>query len=226
MTEVPVIASKSHLEKMINNRDYSVLINYNPPTRCLNSEHSKQTFSHDLSLLEIRATLLSCIYYSARMVKELSVHDIKCSFEDKSSKSEYLDEINLHLEKLKNMYIQLESDPPIPVSKSVFGSFFSSKLFVFNKSKMLSIIINFIELIQMLGSTVKNSVFTDDEIINKIKMNAAELTIGFEKSLAYCECIISKTINEIDSSRKLEGRKEVLEILTNMIDVSNIVYYK
>lgn len=233
MNEIPEIASKSHLEKLINNRDYSVLINYNPPARCLNSEHSNQTFTHDLCLLEIRATLLSCIYYSAYMVKELSVQDNKCSpeingvnFEDKSSKSEYLDKINLYLEKLKNIYTQLESDPPIPVSKSVFGSFFSSKLFVFNKSKiMLTIIINFIEFIQMLGSTVKNSVFTDDEIIYKIKTNATELTIGFEKSIAYCQCIISKTVNEIDSSLKLEGRKEVLEILTIMIDVSSLIIY-
>lgn len=227
MNDAPEIASKSHLEKMINNRDYSVLINYSPPTRRFTSEHSKQTFSHDLRLLEIRATLLSCIYYSTQMVKEFSIQDIKhSSSNDKSFKSKYLDQINFNLEKLKNVYTQLESDPPIPISKSIFGSCFSSKLFILNKSKiMLTIIINFIELIQLLGLTVQNSDVTDDELVMKIKVNAVELANGFEKAIAYCQCIISKTINEIDCSLKLEGRKEVLEIVTNMIDVSSIIIY-
>lgn len=228
MNGVPEIASKSHLKKMINNRDYSVLINYCPPDRCLTSEHSNQTYSHDLRLLEIRAVILSCIYYSACMVKEFSAQDIKSvscvenehKLNDELPRSEYLDELNLHLEKLKNLHTQLECNPPVPISKRIFGSFFGSKLFSLDKS-MLNIIINFIDLIQTMGSTIKNPVCIEDEWSNKMKDNATELTNGFEKTIAYCQCVISKTINDVDSSLKLEGRKEVLEILTNLIDVSN-----
>lgn len=229
MDEVPFIASKSHLEKMINNRDYSVLLNYSPPEQCLNSEYSNKIFSHDLRLLEIRAVLLSCVYYSAHIVKQLSVQDIKSipaevnglNADDESLKSEYLDQLDVHLKSLKNLYKQLESDPPTPVPINVFGSFYGSKLFGLEKCKIiLTIIINFIELIQTMVSTVNNSDCTDDKWANKMKVNASELTNGFEKAISYCHCIISKTITEVDSSLKLEGRKEVLEVLTNMIEVS------
>lgn len=229
MDVAPYIASKSHLEKMINNRDYSVLINYSPPVRCLNSEHSNQIFSHDLRLLEIRAVLLSCIYYSAQIVKQFNAQDIKSvssevnglSSDDELFKSEYLEQLDLHLSSLKKLYKQLESDPPTPVPKNVFGSFFRSKLFSLEKSKiMLTIIINFIELIQIMGSTMKNSDSTDDKGANKMKINALDLANGFETAIDYCQTVISKTIIEEDSSLKLEGRKEVLEVLTNMIDVS------
>jgi len=233
MNGVPEIASKSQLKKMINNRDYSVLINYNPPTRCLTTEHSNQIFSHDLRLLEIRAVLLSCIYYSARMIKQSSAQNIKTTSEvnglnpdDESLNSNDIDQLDLHLKTLKTLSVQLESDPPVPVPNSVFGSFFGSKLFGFDKSKtMLTIVINFIEFIQTIGSDVKTSVSTDDEWTAKMKTNANELTIAFDKSITYCKFVISKAINEIDSSLKLEGRKEVLEILTNMIDVRNIIVF-
>lgn len=233
MNDVPEIASKSQLKKMINNRDYSVLINYNPPTRCLTTEHANQIFSHDLRLLEIRAVLLSCIYYSARMLKQFSARNIRSTSEvneinpdDESLNSDGLEQLDFHLKSLINLNSQLESDPPMPVPNNVFGSFFGSKLFGLNKSKyMLNIVINFIELIQTIGSDVKNSVSPDDEWTSKMKINANELTIAFEKSITYCNSIISKTINEIDSSLKLEGRKEVLEILTNMIDVSSIIVF-
>jgi len=233
MNDVPEIASKSQLKKMINNRDYSVLINYNPPTRCLTTEHANQIFSHDLRLLEIRAVLLSCIYYSAKMLKQFSAQNIRSTSElneinpdDESLNSDGLEQLDFHLKSLINLNTQLESDPPIPVPNNVFGSFFGSKLFGLNKSKsMLSIVINFIELIQTIGSDVKNSVSSDDEWTTKMKTNANELTIAFEKSIANCKLVISKTINEIDSSLKLEGRKEVLEILTNMIDVSGITVF-
>lgn len=228
MNDAPDIASKAHLEKMISNRDYSVLINYSPPARCFTSEHSKQTFSHDLRLLEIRAVILSCMHYSAYVVKEFSAQGIKSisseangvNSNDELSKSEYLNQLNLHLEKLKNLYLQLESDPPTPIPKSVFGSFFGSKFFSLDKS-MLDIIIHFIELIQIMGSTKKMSCM-DDEWSNKMKDNVTKLTNGFEKSITYCQCIISKTVNEVDSNLKLEGRKKVLEVLSNLIDVSNI----
>lgn len=229
MDEAPFIASKSHLKKMINNRDYSVLINYSPPGQCLNSEHSNQIFSHDLRLLEIRAVLLSCIYYSAHIVKQFSAQDIKSvpsevnglSSDSEIAKSEYLNQLNLHLNSLKNLYEQLESDPPISVPKNVFGSFFKSKLFSLEKSKiMLTIIINFIELMQIMGSTMKNTDCTDDKSANKMKVITSDLANGFEKAIDYCLSIISKTIVEEDSNLKLEGRKEVLEVLTNMIDVS------
>lgn len=229
MDEVPVIASKSHLQKMINNRDYSVLINYSPPVQCLNTEHSNQIFSHDLRLLEIRAVLLSCIYYSAHIVKQFNAQDINSvsskinglSSENELPKLEYLDQLDLHLKSLKKLYEQLESDPPIPVPKNVFGSFFRSKLFSLEKSKiMLTIIINFIELIQIMGSTMRNSNCTDDNRADKMKVITSELTSRFEETIDYCQGIISKTIVEEDSSLKLEGRKEVLEVLTNMIDVS------
>lgn len=230
MNDAPEIASKAHLKKMINNRDYSVLINYAPPARCLTSEHSNQTFSHDLRLLEIRAVILSCIYYSACIVKELSGQDIKSVYpeenglksNDELPRSEYIDQLNLHLEKLKNLYSELEYNPPVPISKIVFGSFFGSKLFSLDKS-MLNIIINFIELIQTMGSTIKNPVCIEEEWSSKMKDNEIELTNGFEKAITHCQCIISKTVNEVDSSLKLEGRKEVLEILTNLIDVSNFI---
>ncbi|XP_026815755.1 N-alpha-acetyltransferase 25, NatB auxiliary subunit-like [Rhopalosiphum maidis] len=229
MNDVPEIASKSQLKKMINNRDYSVLINYNPPTRCLTTEHSNQIFSHDLRLLEIRAVLLSCIYYSARMIKQFSTQHFKTPSEvnglntdDESLNSNDFDQLNFHLKTLKTLNTQLESDPPVPVPNNVFGSFFGSKLFGLDKSKtMLTIVINFIEFIQIIGSDVKTSVSTDDEWTAKMKTNANELTIAFDKSISYCKFVISKTINEIDSSLKLEGRKEVLEVLTNMIDTLN-----
>jgi len=229
MNDVPEIASKSQLKKMINNRDYSVLINYNPPSRCLTKEHSNQIFSHDLRLLEIRAVLLSCIYYSARMIKQFSAQNMRSTSEvnglnpdDESLNSKNLDQLDFHLKSLKNLNTQLESDPPVPVPNNVFGSFFGSKLFGLNKCKsMLTIVINFIEIIHTIGSDVNNSVSTDDEWTTKMKIYANNLTIGFEKSISYCNYIISKTINDIDSSLKLEGRKEVLEILTNMIDVSS-----
>ncbi|XP_025410683.1 N-alpha-acetyltransferase 25, NatB auxiliary subunit, partial [Sipha flava] len=229
MNDVPEIASKCHLGKMINNRDYSVLINYNPPSRCLTLEHSNQTFLHDLRLLEIRAVLLSCIYYSAQMVKQMGTQNIKSissevngfSHDEESLKLEYLDLLNLNLGNLKYLYTQLENDPPTSVPISVFGSFFGSKLFGLEKSKiMLTIIINFIELIKTMGSNVKNSVCMD-EWTNKMKVNASDLKNGFEKAIDFCQCIISKTINVNDSSLKLEGRKEVLEILTNMIETIN-----
>lgn len=232
MSDVPEIASETHLKKMINNRDYSVLINYNSPSHSLSSENSNQTFSHDLRLLEIRAVLLSCIYYSAHRAKEFGIHGIKSvlskvnglNLEDESIKSMYMDQLNIHLGKLKNLYRELESDPPIPISKSVFGSFFGSKIFGLVKSKtMLAIAINFIELIQAMSPNVKNSACTEDEWTNKLKINATELTNEFEKAIASCQCTISNTINERNSSLKLEGRREVLEILTNMIDVSYIV---
>lgn len=232
MNDVPVIASKSHLGKMINNRDYTVLINYNPPTRCLTSEHSNQIFSHDLRLLEIRAVLLSCIYYSAHMVKQLSAHNIKSISselnglnhdEDKSLKLDYLDLLDLNLGNLKYLYTQLVNDPPTAVPIGVFGSFFGSKLFSLEKSKiMLTIIINFIEFLKTMGSNVKNPACMD-EWKNKMKVNVTDISNGFEKAIDYYQCIISKTINVSDSSLKLEGRKDVLEVLTNMIDVSSIV---
>ncbi|XP_003240397.1 N-alpha-acetyltransferase 25, NatB auxiliary subunit [Acyrthosiphon pisum] len=230
MNDVPEIASKSQLKKMINNRDYSVLINYNPPTRCLTTEHANQIFSHDLRLLEIRAVLLSCIYYSARMLKQFSTQNIRSTSEvnelnpdDENLNSDDLEQLDFHLKSLKNLNIQLESDPPVPVPNNVFGSFFGSKLFGLDKSKpMLTIVINFVELIQTIGSDVKNCVPTDDEWTTKMKTNANDLTIAFEKSITDCKLVISKTINELDSSLKLEGRKEVLEILTNMIDSLNI----
>jgi len=234
MNDVPEIASESHLKKMINNRDYSILVNYSPPTRCFASEHSNQTFSHDLRLLEIRSVLLCCIYYSALVVKEFNVKEIKSfslevnehSF-NKKLKSVCLDQLNLYFEKLKDLYVRLESDPPAPIPKSVFGSFFGSKLFSLTKSNiMLTIVKNFIELLQIICSTVKTSVCTDDELIKHMKVKASELTNGFEKAINYCQCAISITTNEIDSSLKLEGRKEVLEILTNMIDVSDIIIHE
>jgi len=233
MNDVPEIASKSQLKRMINNRDYSVLINYNPPTRCLTTEHANQIFSHDLRFLEIRAVLLSCIYYSARMLKQFSVQNVMATSEvnklnpdDKSLNSNDLEQLDFHLKSLINLNTQLENDPPVPVPNNVFGSFFGSKLFGLNKSKsMLTIAINFIELIQTIGSDVKNSVSMGDEWTVKMKANANELTIAFEKSITYCKLVISKTIDEIDSSLKLEGRKEVLEILTNMIDVSSIIVF-
>ncbi|VVC35507.1 Hypothetical protein CINCED_3A005317 [Cinara cedri] len=233
MNDAPEIASESHLKKMINNRDYSVLINYNSSSRSLSPEILNQTFSHDLRLLEIRAVLLSTIYYSAHVAKEFSTYDIKSilsevnglNLDEKSSDPKYVDQLNLHLEKLKKLYEELESDPPIPISKSVFGSFFGSKIFGLVKSKsMLVIAINFIELIQAMSPNVKNSACTEDKWTNKMKINATELTNEYEKAVAFCQCTISKTINEIDSSLKLEGRKEVLEILTNMIDTLNISY--
>jgi len=231
MNDVPEIASKSQLKKMINNRDYSVLINYNPPTRCLTTEHANQIFSHDLRLLEIRAVLLSCIYYSARMLKQFSAQNIRSTSEvnELNPDDDYLnsndsEQLDFYLKSLKNLNIQLESDPPVPVPNNVFGSFFGSKLFGLNKSKlMLTIVINFVELVRTIGSDVKNCVPTDDEWITKMKTNANDLTIAFEKSITNCKLVISKTINEVDSSLKLEGRKEVLEILTNMIDVSSII---
>lgn len=233
MNDVPEIASKFHLERMINNRDYSVLINYNTPTRVFSSEHANQTFSHDLFLLEIRSVLLSCIYYSAYMVKEFNAQNIKSiSFEvnglNPDDKYLKLDELDLHLKRLKNLYMQLDSKPPVPVPKSIFGSFFGSKLFGLEKSKnMLIIIINFIELILMLGLDVRNnSAYSNDEWMNKLKTNASELTNGLEKVIVFYQCIISKTTTEVDSSLKLEGRKEVLEILTNIIDVSIIINKK
>jgi len=233
MNDVPEIASKSQLKKMINNRDYSVLINYNPPARCLTTEHANIIFSHDLRLLEIRAVLLSCIYYSARMLKQFSAQNIRSTSEvnepnpdDEYLNSNDLEQLDFHLKSLKNLNTQLESDPPVPVPNNVFGSFFGSKIFGLDKSKsMLTIVINFVELIQTIGSDVKNSVPTDDEWTTKMKTNANDLTIAFEKSITYCKLVISKTINEIDSSLKLEGRKEVLEILTNMIDVSSIIVF-
>lgn len=231
MNDVPEIASKSQLKKMINNRDYSVLINYNPPTRCLTTEHANQIFSHDLRLLEIRAVLLSCIYYSARMLKQFIAQNIRSTSEanelnpdDEYLNSDDLEQLDFHLKSLKNLNIQLESDPPVPVPNNVFGSFFGSKLFGLDKSKpMLTIVINFVELIQTIGSDVKNCVPTDNEWTTKMKTNANDLTIAFEKSITNCKLVISKTINEVDSSLKLEGRKEVLEILTNMIDVRSII---
>jgi len=231
MNDVPEIASKSQLKKMINNRDYSVLINYNPPTRCLTTEHANQIFSHDLRLLEIRAVLLSCIYYSARMLKQFSAQNIRSTSEvnelnpdDDHLNSNDSEQLDFYLKSLKNLNIQLESDPPVPVPNNVFGSFFGSKLFGLNKSKlMLTIVINFVELVRTIGSDVKNCVPTDDEWITKMKTNANDLTIAFEKSITNCKLVISKTINEVDSSLKLEGRKEVLEILTNMIDVSSVI---
>lgn len=233
MDDVPEIASKFHLERMINNRDYSVLINYNPPTRVFTSEHSNQTFSHDLFLLEIRAVLLSCIYYSAYMVKEFSAQNVKSTSSEVNGlntddKYLKLDELGLHLKRLKNLYLQLESKPPVPVPKCIFGSFFGSKLFGLEKSKnMLIIILNFIEFILMLGLDVRNnSAYSNDEWMNKLKTNASELTNGLEKVIVFCQCIISKTTIEVDSSLKLEGRKEVLEILTNTIDVSIIINKK
>lgn len=235
MNDVPEIASKSQLEKMTNNRDYSVLINYNPPTRCLNTEYSNQIFTHDLRLLEIRAVILSCIYYSAKIIKQSSAQNIKTTSsetnglnpEDKSLNSDDLDQLDVHLESLKNLNTQLESDPPVPVPINVFGSFFGSKLFGLNKSKtMLIIVINFVELIKSIGSAEKDSVSTNEEWTAKMKIYANELTIGFEKLVNYCKCVTSKTINEIDSNLKLEGRKEVLEILTNMIDVSKLKFFR
>lgn len=233
MNDVPEIASKSHLGKMVNNRDYSVLINYNPPTRCLTLEHSNQTFLHDLRLLEIRTVLLSCIYYSAHMVKQMGAQNIKSissevngfNHDEESLKLEYLDLLDLNLGNLKYLYTQLESDPPTSVPINVFGSFFGSKLFGLEKSKiMLTIIINFIELIKTMGSNVKNSACMD-EWTNKMKINATDLSNGFEKAIDFCQCIVSKTIDVNDPSLKLEGRKEVLEILTNMIEVSSITIY-
>jgi len=234
MNDVPEIASESHLKKMINNRDYSILVNYSPPTRCFSSEHSNQTFSHDLRLLEIRSVLLCCIYYSALVVKEFNVKEIKSlslkvdeNKFNKKLKSVCLDQLNLYFGKLKDLYARLESDPPVPIPRSVFGSFFGSRLFSLTKSNiMLTIIKNCIELIQIISSTVKTPVCMDDELIKHMKMNASELTNGFERAIDYCQCVISKTINEIDSSLKLEGRKEVLEILTNMIDVSDIIIHE
>lgn len=235
MSDVPEIASESHLKKMINNRDYSVLVNYSPPTRCFGSEHLKQTFSHDLRLLEIRSVLLSCIHYIALVIKEFSAQNIKyISHEinglnsNNEFKLEYLDQLNVHFTKLKDLYTQLKNDPPIPIPKSVFGSFFGSRLFSLSKSNIMLIIIkDFIELVQqIMHSTVKTSVGTDDELIKNMKVIAADLTNGFKKAVDYCQCAVSKTINEIDSSLKLEGRKEVLEILTNMIDVSDNTIYE
>lgn len=228
MNDVPEIASKSHLDNMINNRDYSALINYSPPIRCLNAEHSAQVFSHDLRLLEIRSVLLSCIYYSACLVKEFSLQDIKpISSElnginsDEPVKSENLKQLDLHLEKLKNLHNQLENDPSVPIPKNVFGSFFGSKLHGLEKSKItITIVIHFIELIRTLGVNVNKSASMDDEWMNKMKTSVAELTSGFEKAISLSQSIVSKTINEVDSNMKLEGRKEVLEILTNMVDVS------
>lgn len=229
MNDVPEIASKTHLEKLISNRDYSVLIDYNPATRILTSEYSKQIFSHDLRFLEIRAVLLSCIYYSARIVKDFSIHDVKSNSSEvngfySDNVSLMLNELNLNLENLKNLYVQLEKDPPAPVPKTVFGSFFGSPLFGLVRSKsMLTIIINFVELIQlMVSSENKNSECSSDEWMNKMKLNATELSNQFENIIAFCQCVVSKTTNVVDSSQKLEGRKEVLEILTNMIDVSFI----
>lgn len=222
MNGVPEIASQSHLKKMINNRDYSILINYSPQAQCFTSEYSNQTFSHDLRLLEIRAVLLSCIYYCARIVKELG----GLNSDNETLKTEDLDQLNLHLEKLKYLYTQLESDPSTPVPIRVFGSFFGSKLFGLGKSKiMLTIFINFIELIQTMITTVNNPACMNDESINKMKVNTTELINGFEKAAVHYECIISKTIIEIDSSQKLEGRREVLETLSNMIYVSGINQY-
>lgn len=234
MSDVPEIASETHLKKMINNRDYSVLVNYNPPTRCFGSEHSNQTFSHDLWLLEIRSVLLSCIYYSALVVREFSDKNIKSTFievnglnSNNELKSEYVDQLHFHFGKLKDLYARLESDPPTPIPMSVFGSFFGSKLFSLRKSNiMLTIVKHLIEFVQIISSTVSTSGCMDDELIENLKVNASELTNGFEKAIDYCQCTISKTINEIDSSLKLEGRKEVLEILTNMIDVSNIIIHE
>lgn len=236
MDDAPEIASKSHIEKMIDNRDYTVYINYGPTVRCLTSDHSSQTFSHDLRLLEIRAVLLSCIYYSARMAKDFNVQDMKSIVSEvnglnlnhkESMKSECLNQLDLHLGKLKDLYTQLENNPPVPIPKSVFGSFFGSKLFSLANSKiMLTVVINLIELVQRIGSTIKDSVSSDDEWSNNMKVNVTELTNGFEKAIAYCQCVISKTINENDCSLKLEGRREVLETLTNLIDVSSVTIYK
>jgi len=229
MNDVPEIASKSHLKKLISNRDYSVLINYSPPTRVLTSEYSKQIFSHDLRFLEIRGVLLSCIYISARIVKDFNVHDVKSVSSEvnglrSNDGSLMLDELDSYLKSLKNLFVELENDPPAPVPKTVFGSFFGSQLLGLMRSKnIFAIIINFIELIQiMVSSENKNSKFTSDEWMNKMKVNVTELANKFEKIIDFCQCIISKTTNEVDSSLKLEGRKEVLEILTNMIDVSFI----
>lgn len=229
---MPEIASKSHLEKMINNRDYSVLINYNHPTRVLTPEHTKKIFNQDLRLLEIRAVLLSCIYYSACMVKDFDMEDIKplssevngLSLNDESLK---MDHLNLHLIKLKNLRVELENDPPTPVPKNVFGSYFGSKLIGLENCKiMLTVCINFIELIQITASSVqKSSDSSSDEWMNKMKVNATDLTNEFEKAVIFCQSTISKTTNETDTSLKLEGRKYILEVLTNMIDVSYIKYY-
>jgi len=228
MNDAPEIASKSYLKKMINNRDYSVLINYSPPMRVLTLEHSNQMFNHDLRLLEIRAVLLSCIYYCAQMVKNCNTQDNQflsskvngLYSNDESLKS---DKLELHLKKLKNLYYELESNHPIPIPKSVFGSYFGSKLFGLEKSKiMLNIIIHFIEFVQTMGLSVNNFACMGDDWINKMKVNATELINDFENAHSFCQCVTLKTTNEIDSSLKLEGRKEVLEILTNMIDVSCI----
>lgn len=231
MNDVPEIASESHLKKMISNRDYSILINFNSSIRSLSSDNSNQIFLHDLRLLEIRAVLLSCIYYSAQRAKEFGTCSIQSvlselnglNIEDESPNPIYMNQLNLHLEKLKNLYGELDSNPPIPISKSVFGSFFGSKISGLVKSKtMLTIAINFVELIQAMNPNVKNLACTEDDRTNKMRMYTTELINEFEKAVASCQCTISKTIDEIDSSLKLEGRKEVLEILTNMIDVSNI----
>lgn len=232
MDDAPEIASKSHIEKMVDNRDHRVFVDYSPVKRCLSSEHSNQTFSHDLRLLEIRAVLLSCIYYSARMVKEFNVQDIKSIVSEvnglnlnhkESVKSECLNQLDLHLGKLKDLYTQLENDPPVPIPKNVFGSFFGSKLFSLANSKtMLTVVINLVELVQKIGSSVKDSVCSDDEWSNSMKVNVTELANGFEKAITHCQCVVSKTIDENDSSLKLEGRKQVLEVLTNLIDVSSV----
>lgn len=232
MDDAPEIASESHLKKMISNRDYSIIINYNSSIRSLSSDNLNQIFLHDLRLLEIRAVLLSCIYYSAQRVKEYSASSIQSvlselnglDLENESPKPLYANQLNLHLEKLKTLHEELDSNPPIPISKSVFGSFFGSKIFGLVKSRtMLTIAIHFVELIQAMNPNVKNSACTEDDGTSKMRMYTTELTNEFEKAVASCQCTISKTINEIDSSLKLEGRKEVLETLSNMIDVSSIL---
>lgn len=236
MDDAPEIASKSHIEKMVNNRDYTVFINYNPAIRCLTSEHSSQTFSYDLRLLEIRAVLLSCIYYSAHLAKEYHIRDIKSIVSDfnglnlnhkESVKSEYLNKLDLNLGKLKNFYTQLENNPPVPIPRNVFGSFFKSKLFSLANSKiMLNVVINLIELIQTIGSYMNDSVCLNDGWLKNMKANVTELTNGFEKAITYCQCVVSTTINVNDGGLKLEGRREALEILTNLIDVSSVIISK
>ncbi|XP_050434453.1 N-alpha-acetyltransferase 25, NatB auxiliary subunit [Adelges cooleyi] len=231
MHDVTEISTKSHLEKMINNRDYSVLINYNPPTRCLTADHSMQIFAHDLCLLEIRSTILSCFYHCANAIKEYETKDFHInptelnglSLNNNAHKSEHLEQLDLHLEKLKLLIAKLEKDPPISVPKNVFGSFFDSKLFCYERCKItMTIAISFIELVRTIGMTVKNINSSDSEWVNKLKTDTVSLNNEFEKAIGCCQCVTAKTLNELDPDIKLEGRKEVLEVLSVMVELINI----
>ncbi|XP_050544886.1 N-alpha-acetyltransferase 25, NatB auxiliary subunit isoform X2 [Daktulosphaira vitifoliae] len=228
MEEIIEYSNKFHFEKMINNRDYSVLVNYNPPSRCLSTKYSSQIFTHDLRFMEIRIALLCCFYYCARLIKEYKEHDLKLSsgandhnLQYDIQNSKHLIKLDIHLKNLKEINFNLDISPSIPVPKNVFGSFFESKLIIFEKLKCsLSVVIKFIELIHSIAIVeINNSL--ENQLSIKLKNDVTNLNNQYELAINNCQCIIDKTINEVDPNMKLEGRKEVLEVLCVMIDMTN-----